>query len=123
MTTPEILRAAAAEVRKGWVRHIRHDDHGFVCALGAIENAVAGRTLTMQEAIDHWWSVVEDSDAVVTLQRVVGAQRIAPWNNAYDQTAENVAATMELAAICSEQEHAAPAAADAVREDVDATTV
>lgn len=110
MTTPELLRAAAGEVRNGWTQGIRHDgDTGNVCALGALENAAWKNGAAPQHWADGTW------DAVQALGRVIGpphcygegvTYKIAHWNNAPDQTAENVAVAMEYAALCAEQEAA-----------------
>ena len=112
MTVPEILRQAAVEVRKGWTRFTREDAQGRVCALGALDRAsgasrswVAFAEYLKPEAVDALAAALG-----VVLARVpwVGApipnaDPIALWNNAPDQTAENVATTMEFAAVLAEQ--------------------
>lgn len=107
MTTAEILRAAATEVRKGWVQHYLIDYRNRVCALGALYRVVTG---------DADRRLPNDHPAIVALTAYLPADtsrwrmrpvprdwKIADWNNAEDQTAENVALTMEFAALCAEQ--------------------
>ena len=108
MTTADILRQGAVELqRRGWTQFIRHEDltaaAGRMCAIGAIE-AGAGCP---------WQAEIDCPDALRALAAILPPQTsryttpevitITSWNNAAEQTAENVIATLELAAICAEQ--------------------
>lgn len=102
MTVPETLRAMAAQVRQGWCQGLIRDPEGRVCALGALL------------AVRHDAPGCQDEQAVIAaLDRQISPfpppdlwlvwDRVVQWNNAPGQTGENVAAAMELAAICEEQ--------------------
>ncbi len=108
VSTPDLLRAAAEEVRKGWTRFVREDALGNVCALGALDRVTGVRDYVLA------WSYVElaHPDLVAALARAIGnaspdaeeqSVAIADWNNAGRQTAANVAATLEFAALCVDQ--------------------
>lgn len=118
MTTAETLRAAATVIRRdGWVRHKRHHPDGGVCALGAIE-CTYGLTTSPIHSDSLMYAEIERPDAVRAVAALVPHRvrnyypmggifalsgDIAIWNNAADQTAENVALTFELAALLEDE--------------------
>lgn len=111
MTTPEVLRAGAAKVRTGWVRGWRHqrDAAGLdqVCALGALEGPLGEYAeVVHQEAVKALARLLPQRPSSWQSAIMCAAHNVAHWNNSPDQTQENVAATMELAAILLEQEAA-----------------
>ncbi len=88
-TTADLLRRAAWRIRQGWCQDRMADTAGNVCALGAIhEVADQGRRFELH----------------AELLRTIGFLHIDTWNDAPDQTQENVAQAFELAAITWEQE-------------------
>jgi hypothetical protein len=116
--TAEVLRIAATRVRQGWTRHTRDDGRGRVCALGALNVGLG----------DHAYSFRIDgrpelsafvADALQLPMCWSKPAAIANWNNAADQTAENVATGLEYAALLWEQTHAQPESADAVARPVE----
>ena len=122
MNTGEILKAAAARVRQGWIRGwTGRGADGPNCAVGAInvvrrgdadyedDEDPAQELLTIARVIQ---SALQLPDHVNALEQhplwmPVGA--ITQWNNASEQTAENVAAGLEYAALLWEQEQSAQA--------------
>src|SRR5256885_3210348 len=115
LLTAEILRRGARQVREGWWPQCRWSRHEFltrrVCALGALENAVVGRRLAdvslphSMWADDSWEAVVVLAGVINLLQQQSGVESttiITEWNNAPQQTAEAVAALMEVAALSYE---------------------
>lgn len=130
MTVPAILRAMAARVRQGWCQHRLQTPGGErVCAIGAYGAALHGNALLTPErfgglrvvevlaqqicadvnACPSRWiagfgtrQVAEEMWAT-TLPGYRAWEHVVDWNNAPGQTAENVAAAMELAAVCEEQ--------------------
>jgi hypothetical protein len=103
--TAEILRAAAARVRQGWCQHRLTDFKGGVCAQGAMSVAAYGGPLAIN------WKLDEDRELwrwiALLMVRMFGERReIYDWNNAPEQTAENVAQGLEYAALLWEQEQA-----------------
>jgi hypothetical protein len=94
MTVPELLRAAAARVRRGWCQGTLFDEHDNVCALGAIDR--------LAENYDLAHAATEMLESLIGPSRDYAA--IPKWNDAEGQTAENVATAMELAALCWEQQ-------------------
>lgn len=116
MTTGEILRSAAARVRQGWCQHLLRVGGSHVCALGAlgVTPSFDIRLTTDQQA------------AVLAIVRALGLRSNDPdfvcpyalvtvWNDAKGQTAENVAAGLEYAALVWEQSQAVAACSDAPR--------
>lgn len=123
MTTPEQLRAAAGLVRGGWCQGFLVGPNQHVCAVGALAAARFGHR--------HYGvcAAAAESPALTALARALGApdsrtsypenwDYIVRWNNATGQTAENVAATMEYAALLIEQETTAPPVAEHVLSHV-----
>jgi hypothetical protein len=123
--TADILRAAAARVRQGWTQMVMVNANK-VCALGAI-GTVGGAT--------GWYLFAscvfqQHSDTIIHLQRALALPTVADsgyewarytnaigaWNDAEGQTAENVAAGLEYAALIWEQEQAVNAVAAPVEE-------
>lgn len=94
-STPEILRLAAAEVRKGWCQHRTRDRDANMCAVGAIRVAAGGAHH------ENTWTA-----AYKYLCQTLGLHflQLSDWNDAPGQTAENVATAMEYAALLFEQE-------------------
>lgn len=103
-TTADILRAAATRVRQGWCQHVLFDRRGGVCALGAVAWAHGARSTDEVFRLPDSWQ--DDVTALSTTLRVHGVN-IVDWNNAREQTAENVAAGLEYAALVWEQEQQA----------------
>ena len=87
MSPSEVLRASATRVRKGWCRGNLFDMRGGVCAIGAICDVTGDVAL-----------VCEVQEALRDVLEIRWADGIVNWNDAADQTAENVARTMERAA-------------------------
>ena len=102
MKISEQLLQCAAEVRRGWCQCALEDESGGVCAHGAIHRVVAGKAKISLTQELHY----NKMPLVEYLWKALGHCRIASWNNAPDQTQENVAATFELAAILAEQDEA-----------------
>lgn len=103
MTNGDCLRAAARRVRAGWCQGAMARG-SRVCALGAIAQTV---WLIEADQFNHTRyealrQIVRDALALGTTDGLVH------WNDAPDQTAENVAAGFELAAVCADQADAAP---------------
>lgn len=100
---PEILRGAAALVRRGWHQGAAVDETGTrFCALGAIAKEMGDIEFT---------STVMPAERI--LARALGRSApydasyrrcVAFWNDEKGQTAKNIAAGLELAAILAEQE-------------------
>ncbi len=127
MTVPDILRAAAGEVRKGWTRFVRRNSDDEVCALGALDRVV-GSTYVGEKVIAVESVEFANPAAVAALLRVImpaaqpipqdpryyrigdrvsfGGTLIADWNNAPERTAEDVAIAMEFAALVVDQDEA-----------------
>jgi hypothetical protein len=113
---PTVLRSAAQFVRRGWcqglafrltaqdglhnaVLGLRSDVR--VCALGAIDIA-SGYDIDGQEG-DFPTRCFASSALFRAINGHNVAQSIGDWNDAEDQTAENVADTLEYAAVLEEQ--------------------
>jgi hypothetical protein len=105
-TTGDQLRDAATRVRNGWTRWEFQDGQGHVCAAGAL-GMISGHDVCRQ--------VLVHAEALYALARALGKPRgnalmaliaIQGWNDAEGQTAENVAAGFELAAILADEEAA-----------------
>lgn len=130
MTTVEVLRKAAAVVRNGWTTHTRRDGMGRHCALGAIDVVVIGEQKEGDfyvfsegfmglrpiqpgvDAIAALAALLPDIDFPAGCDRVMrDSHKVAAWNNV-GNTAENVAATMEYAALLAEEAAKAGAAAE-----------
>jgi len=105
------LRAAAERIRRGWVQGSLYYD-GRVCAVGAIVDAD-------QRLCDVFNFTDLPADLQLAIREVArllklphsNASRtsvasITTWNDADGQTAENVAASLEYAALLFEQEQA-----------------
>lgn len=88
MTTPAILRKAAMRVREGWRQGDAHDGLK-VCALRALGVSAPNSR--------------ESFLARCALQSLVPNQSVANWNDAYAESAEEVAMTMELCALLVEE--------------------
>lgn len=128
MNTAEILRAAAARVREGWTQDGYADGFGGVCAIGAMA-VVTGLSEERIVNGDYRGEVCFIEETVGAY--VSGALRLTTdrccrsglprWNDAEGQTAENVAAGLEYAALLWEQEQATPVNAGATALAVGAT--
>jgi len=110
MTTSEILRQAAVEVRKGWCRYVLEDDDRNVCANGALARICFG-CATEALNVKHR-NYIHFRAAQGVIGEVLGlgdapAFAIPVWNNATRQTQENVATTLEYAAMLWDQQQAA----------------
>jgi len=111
--TAQILRDAAGYVRGGWVqgelytRDILSGEPSRVCANGALISAIVGHRLTNFDDIDLICGSprlrAQFECAEWALKHVINQPDIPQWNNARDQTAENVAVAMELAAVFVEE--------------------
>lgn len=120
--TAEILRAAAARVRDGWTR-MELFSNGKVCALGGVAHAIG--LIGAHGLRSRDFEPVYKHPLVIATARVVAGQvsrrpvlvenltasealsMVYTWNDADDQTAENVALGLEYAALVWEQEHVA----------------
>lgn len=106
-----ILREAAGYIRGGFVTYRCHNEVGDCCALGALENAVAGRRLRSSDRCpsgdDRIQPVIKlladeirrskvEVDPKVNQRQWGDAGWVADWNNI--RTAEQVASTMECLA-------------------------
>lgn len=112
MTVAEALRHGAAQVRKGWTQGVMYD-RGKVCALEAL--ALANRIRYADTFILNEYEIGPGSDAMLALAAVLpaasqhslplvrSARSITAWNDAPGQTQENVATTMEFAALVWEE--------------------
>jgi hypothetical protein len=108
MTTGEILRAAAARVRQGWTQGDYYDPStDSVCAVGAL-CAVRGCDMTDSMEINLAVGAVHCSRAHHLLMKVTNTVNrfVHIWNDMEGQTAENVAAAFERAAVLADQEDA-----------------
>jgi hypothetical protein len=115
MNTAEILRAAAERVRQGWCQEVIRSARG-VCAIGAI--GVAGGMIrgdaecvfnAHKETLRHLQRALNlpaVTDVKNPLPFYLCTGPIGKWNDGFDQTAENVAAGLEFAAVVWEQEQA-----------------
>jgi hypothetical protein len=105
-TTSEILRRAAQVVReRGWTQHVLVDRYGRVCALGALhfaEGRSAGSGFRRTESVIALANVISQRFGL-RLNKGAEGNAIAIWNNAPERTPEEVALTMEFAALCAEQ--------------------
>lgn len=109
MNTAEILRAAAARVRQGWCQDQLDDGIG-VCAFGALNTVLHGHA----HYIDADPKSLELAPLIMRACGLPGPTRppyvaeaidaVIEWNNAEGQTAENVAAGLEYAALVWEQQ-------------------
>lgn len=95
--TAQILRAAARRVRRGWCQHEMSDEHGNVCAIGGIARYV--ETTTADDILARRTLI-----RALDLNGGSGFAAIPHWNDAPGQTAENVAAGLEYAALFWEEE-------------------
>jgi hypothetical protein len=110
MNTAEILRAAAARVRARW-------DRGGLsghCALHAVRKTLRirepQRIYELEGPIVYVAQVVVDALALPISPMFDDAgTRVYDWNDAEGQTAENVAAGLEYAALLWEEEQSADA--------------
>lgn len=96
MKISEQLLQCAAEVKRGWCQGALINSDGKVCALGAMGLVLFGDAKTEGSRLmlsEYMW-------------RALCHYNIVAWNNAPDQTQENVAQTFELAAILAEQDEA-----------------
>lgn len=109
LKTHEILREAANQIEGGFAKRTRHDEKGNCCAMGALENAAAGRRLDNGErCMVSLWAETTCPKAIEALARVVPkiaaaadvgeVYSIVAYNNAPERTKEEVAAKMRLAA-------------------------
>ena len=118
MTTGEILRAAAARVRQGWCRYLLHSGDS-VCALGALNVAESRPACSSHVFISEAAAVIARALHLPQDLEVHDSHRasasVAAWNNAKDQTTENVAAGLEYAALVWEESQALAACSDAPR--------
>lgn len=89
-TKPQIFLLKAADLieKHGLVKHRLYDEHGRLCAGGAI---YAANTLFGGK------SQAAMTEAILMLQRHVGGS-IAEWNNAPERTAQEVINTLREAA-------------------------
>jgi hypothetical protein len=112
MLASKILRKAAQRVQKGWCQHALDDGRGGVCVLGAMLWAAEGiadpffRGLSLNVDLD-WDRFTHIQEY---LSRTLSDRNIVGWNNSRDQTAENVAQALELAAVLAEQDEQQSAA-------------
>ena len=125
-TTAEILREAAGLVRRGWMQGGVGRSGRRVCAYGGVAEAVSeGRFPDDATRDDSARLLAELRDAQATAAflsyalRLPSApagwycgapdanRRVYAWNDNKNQTAENVAAGLEYAALVWEQEQAA----------------
>lgn len=105
MTIAERLRVAEARIRQGWCQGALDNGEGGVCAFGALLVAFEAEPLTIFKPGE----AAQYRLAVDSLSRAIGlplgeTHSIVRWNNAPEQTAENVAAGFALAAVLAEQE-------------------
>lgn len=116
MNTAEILRAAAQRVRQGWCQERLTDYGRGVCAQGAVMEVMFGSPCHITGPTKDDPDLRQDFLAVCRVfepvHRVIGAKQtgtltgaVRDWNNAKGQTAENVAAGLEMAAIIWEQQN------------------
>jgi hypothetical protein len=107
MNEAQILREAAARVRQGWTQGHAGNIRTGICAYGAV-------SLVCQVYLSPSFSRQTDAAvrALEALKRGLGLPlgggfgAIYHWNDAPGQTAENVAAGLEYAALVWEQEQA-----------------
>lgn len=103
MSVPDRLRNGAARVRKGWCKYRLVDDQGNVCAMGALgcePEDIVGFYLSDQYQEPARWilkALGKRSDIPDPCSGV------AMWNNQPNQIAENVATTMDYAALLYEE--------------------
>jgi hypothetical protein len=103
-TTGDILRAAAARVRRGWCQGQLDDGKGNVCAVGAIMYSHSEPDiLPLRDVVVR--------ALALPVPPLIGSEvepdcPIPIWNDAPGQTAANVAAGLEYAALVWEQEQA-----------------
>ena len=113
MKISEQLLQCAAEVRKGWCQNALIDNHGNVCAIGAMSRVLCGQAegnCNRLPLMRYLW-------------RSIGSDTTAYWNNAPGQTQENVAQAFELAAILAEQDEARIGVSETMPECVEAVGV
>jgi hypothetical protein len=116
--TGDNLRAAAVRVRAGWRRCALRDPFGNVCAVGSLgvtePDQISESCRAHAEEL-RFLALAIGNPARITVVRemfplvdpsVADATMIAAWNDAPTQTAENVASTLELAAILADEAHA-----------------
>lgn len=113
-----ILRESAGYIRGGFAKFSRHTGDGKCCALGAIENTLAGErleagdyraysdgisasshpvTVHLAEQIQKA-GVAVDSQYASSRQCGRASSWVADWNNYKDRTAKEIAGTMECLA-------------------------
>lgn len=105
---PATLRQAAQIVRARWGQGALWS-FGRVCALGAVAEATSGSPINSQDIVALRAMVRVLQLTVDAVDPVCGTKEgaaIAAWNDAKDQTAENVAAGLEFVALVWEQEEA-----------------
>lgn len=76
------LTAARAEVAKGWCQRALEDEHGNVCALGALNRVTSGDARCDQEMPEGLYGVLWD--------HVPDHQSVASYNNAETTTQQDV---------------------------------
>lgn len=118
MNTAEMLRTAAKHVRRGWCQEVLSNANGEVCAVGALNyvhhhdpfhgygNDVPALARVVAEALGL---PVDAAFAYAAVPDWHYALAVVDWNNDPGQTAENVAAGLEFAAIIVEASGVTPA--------------
>jgi hypothetical protein len=104
MLTSETLREAAKEIRAGCCQGVYEDDRGGVCANGALMRVIDGKA---EWSPSSDWLRFKAATTYVHLALQGDQRDLAFWNNAPDQTQENVALAFELAAVLAEQDERA----------------
>jgi hypothetical protein len=94
MTTLDVLIAARAEVEKGWTQGRPCDEHGNVCAMGALTRVLGEELRTTISAAP---AAVYDSDACYALEAVCPDEWVQRFNDLPDTTQADVIALFDRA--------------------------
>ena len=95
LTVPEVLRRAEQEIgTRGWCQHTLKDEHGAVCARGAIYLAVAATTDPLAMA----WTDYMLTEAADDALSVYLGEHVTLWNDREGRTVDEVRAALSAAA-------------------------
>lgn len=107
MNTGEVLIAAAQRIRtQGLCKGNFSDDRGGLCALGAIDAVLdldAIEATGDPKAISA--AFVRSMEAENALNEILPVPGVVKWNDAKEQTAENVAVGLEYAGLVCLEAH------------------
>ena len=100
MSVVDDLKAARAEVEKGWCKRTFGDSEGNVCTRGAVNTAVSGDPFALYAAVvepatmDDWWerqaAACEQLRKHIPPAAVTGLEPIAEFNDAPTTTKQDV---------------------------------